>query len=452
MAYNREMLHVMQNFAKKRSQPMKKAVILSLCFLLIVPSVFAGGGREAEGDQVTIEYWHINTEAFGRPGVRRLVDEFHEQNPDIRVVEVFAEGAYTQLLRNLTARVAANRPPDVAQIGYLFRDAILEYPYVPIDQLAARYGGREHLAEFEDHVMELGRVKGIQVGMPYSLSNMVMYYNADLMRRAGVDPDNPFTTWDDWRAAAQALVSRTGVPVYLQFLNDNWHTEVLIRSNGGQMLICDADGYFKSGVNSPEAVEAIQFWANMVQQGLAMDLLWHHAAGPFASQEIATFGTTVAYRATLERMVGGAFELRAAPMPSFGDKPKQLPGGGNFLTVFSQDARRQEAAWRFVQFLTSRQGFTVWTQETGYVPLLPDVADDPAYLRDFIANNPIQRVAIAQLANTVSWTSYPGPNGVAAQQALHDAIERAFRGMPAQTAMNQAAAEINALIEGQRCR
>ena len=99
---------------------------------------------------------------------------------------------------------------------------------------------------------------------------------------------------------------------------------------------------------------------------------------------------SIAARAGIQR--DADFDLRATLYPQHGEKPVRVPGGGNFLTIYSQDSARQNAAWEFVQHLQSPEGFTEWTKGTGYVPLLPGLTEDPAYLADFVAENPIQEL------------------------------------------------------------
>lgn len=402
---------------------------------------------------VTIQYWHINTEAFGLPAVRELIREFERRNPGIKVEERYHPNAYTGLLQNLQAALAAGNPPDVAQMGYLYtRYAAQNLPFVPITDLARRFGGERHLRRFAPNILALGQVNGVLVGMPYSLSNIVAYYNADLFRKAGLDPDRPPSTWEGWRRAARQIKGRTGkYGIYLILLDDNWAIEALIRSNGGTLLRCE-NGVYRTGVDGKEAVEALGLWADLVREGLALGVPLQQGEQAFLAGEAASFMTTIARRAGLQEQTKGRFELRATRFPTFGGKPPALPGGGNVLMVFSRDPRRQEAAWKFIQFLTSPEGFTVWTKGTGYVPLLPELIRDPRYLKDFVEKNPIQKVAVDQLPFTVPWTSFPGPNGLAASQALFRATQKALSGQAtAAEALKEAALEINRLIGTERC-
>lgn len=402
---------------------------------------------------VTLQYWHINTEAFGLPAVRELIREFERRNPGIKVEERYHPNAYTGLLQNLQAALAAGNPPDVVQMGYLYtRYAAKNLPYVPIAELARKYGNERHLRRFAPNILALGQVDGVLVGMPYSLSNIVAYYNADLFRRAGLNPDRPPSTWEGWRRAARQIKERTGkYGIYLILLDDNWAIEALIRSNGGTLLRCE-NGVYRTGIGDKEAIEALAMWAGLVKEGLALGVPLQQGEQAFLAGEAASFMTTIARRAGLQEQTRGRFELRAARFPTFGGKPPALPGGGNVLMVFSRDPRKQEAAWKFIQFLTSPEGFTIWTKGTGYVPLLPELIRDPRYLKDFVEKNPIQKVAVEQLPFTVPWTSFPGPNGLAASQALFRATQKALSGQAtAEAALREAAQEIHRLIGTERC-
>ena len=427
---------------------MKRSVLLRLSAL----TLGLLGVAAAQGKVTTIEYWHINTESFGGPAVRDLIKTFEAKNPGIKVQERFHQNAYTGLLQNLQAALAAGTPPDVAQVGYLYTNYVAEnFPFVPTTTLAQQFNGAAFLKRFPANVLALGQSGGVQVGMPYSLSNIVTYYNADLLRQAGLDPAKPPKTWDEWRAAAGAIKAKTGkYGIYLQLLDDNWATEALMASNGGALLSCKG-GTYQAAFASPQAAKALQFWADLVKDDLALNTLWTQGEQAFLAGESATFITTIGKRASLQ---GSAkFDLRGTTFPSFGTQKTSLPGGGNVLVVFSKDRAKQEAAWKFTQFLTSDEGFTAWTKGTGYVPLLDKLDQDPRYLAEFVKSNPIQRVGIQQLPNTKRWTSFPGANGLAASQALFKAVQRSLGGQTsAQAALNDAAQEINGLIKNEKCK
>ena len=89
-------------------------------------------------------------------------------------------------------------------------------PFVALEELAAQYDGKAHLAKFSENILELGISDEQLVGMPFSLSNIVIYYNKDLMEAAGLDPENPPQTWQEWQDAGQIIREETGKPLYIE--------------------------------------------------------------------------------------------------------------------------------------------------------------------------------------------------------------------------------------------
>lgn len=408
------------------------------------------GAVSAQTPVTTIQYWNINTEAFGAPAVRDLIAKFESKNPGIKV-EPRAQTGYTGLLQNAQTAIAAGSPPDVVQIGYLYTNYVFEnLPYQDIKKLAASQKD-SHLTGFAGNVLELGQVGSNLVGMPYSLSNMIGYVNADLARKAGLDLARLPRTWAEWQRIAPMIKEKTGkYAISMGYNDDNWSIEGLISSNGGSLLSCVGDTY-KATFDSPEAVQALELWSGMVKSGLWLNANYQQGEQAFLAGETLVHFTTIGSRNNYQK--NAKFELRGTPYPKFGAKPVRLPGGGNVLSIFSKDPAKLEASWKFLKFLTSPEGFTTWTKGTGYVPLQTALAYDKRYLKDFIAENPIQQVGVNQLKNIIRWTSFPGANGLAAGQALYKGVQSSLSNQSsAKAALETAATEANRLITGERCK
>lgn len=183
-----------------------------------------GLGRRQQ-EPVEIEYWHINTQNFGLRTLQELIPRFQAANPGVTVTERYHDNGYTGLLENLQTALAAGRPPDVAQIGYLYQQYVTTtFPFTSTQALVDEYGPADFLGDFPDNVLDLGRVGDELVGLPYSISNMVVYYNAELLRQAGVDPEAPPHDWAAWAEAARAVRDETGKPGFFMGTTDNWAT------------------------------------------------------------------------------------------------------------------------------------------------------------------------------------------------------------------------------------
>jgi multiple sugar transport system substrate-binding protein len=416
-------------------------------------SVVAAFGMAALGQSGTISigYWNINTEAFGAPAVRELIAGFEKQNPGIKV-ESRAQTGYTGLLQNTQAAIAGGNPPEVVQVGYLYTNYVAEnLPFQEIRALAERNGATKHLDSFPKSIFKLGTVGNQLVGLPYSLSNMIGYVNLDLVKKAGLDPNKLPNSWEGWRKLAPDIKAKTGkYAISMGYNDDNWSIEGLIASNGGNLLECQ-NGEQKAVFDSKEGAAALQLWADLVKNSTWLNANYQQGEQAFLAGETLVHFTTIASRANYQR--NAKFELRGIGYPRFGSKPVRIPGGGNVLVSFAKDTAKQAAAWKFIQYLTSNSGFSVWTKGTGYVPLLPSLSLDSRYLKDFIAQNPIQQVGIRQLGNTITWTSFPGNNGLAAGQSLFKAVQQALSSQsPADVALKSAAIEVNRLIAGEKCK
>ncbi len=429
---------------------MRKAlsvVWLVVVALLVSLSVFSPTAAQRT---VTIEYWNINNQGFGGAIVDHLIELFEADNPGINV-EPRVQESYPGLVQNLELQLASGNPPAVVQIGWPYLDYIYNnLPYIPVGELVERWGGAEYVAQFPENILAMTRMGDELVGLAYSLSNPVVYYNADMFVKAGLDPDNPPTTWEGWlEIAPQLSEANGGIPVFnFGYGSDNWILQAFVESNGGRMLVCE-DGEYRSGLDSPEAAAGLQAWADVVLSKQSLNAHYNEATPAFIAGETVTYTYSIAGRGNIQSQA--SFDVRATTFPQFGDHPVRVPSGGNLLVVFATDPAQQEAAWKFVQHLTSVAGLSEWTRGMGYIPLYEAVLSEPAYA-EFIAQNPIQQVGNSQRERMVRWTSFPGPNGLAAGEAAFRATQAALSGeMSAAEALAQAAREIDQLIAGQPC-
>lgn len=111
------------------------------------------------------------------------------------------------------------------------------------------------------------------------------------------------------------------------------------------------------------------------------------------------------YNASNGASQAGSWDLRAAAMPSFDGQPTVPVNSGSGLYIFAQDPAKQRAAWEFLQYVTSAEGYTTIVQDMGYVPLRPAIVDDPQYLQAFAQENPYLAINLDQLTRLHPWVS-----------------------------------------------
>lgn len=401
--------------------------------------------------KAVIEYWHVNSESFGGPTVKQLVEQFNKENPDIEVVEKYNPDMYKGLTQNLQAAMASGKNPDVVQMGYSYLNYAGEnLKYVRIQDIINKYAPEDKTFlsdNFLPNILALATTDdGKQIGIPYSVSVPVLYYNPDIFRQAGLNPGQPPRTWQEVAQYAETIKNKTGnVGFFMQEFADNWAQQALIESNGGHILV-KKDGHTVAGFDSPEAAQAYQVLVDMVKAGSGLHATNEEGFQAFISGKLGMVCTTIGKRENFEK--SAKFTVMATKFPVFEGKARKLPAGGNLLMIFSQDPAKQKAAWRFVKFLESPEALAAWTKGTGYLPPRKGVVEDPKGLKAFAEQNKNMQVAMSQMPEVVKWASFPGVNGLQAEQTLIDVRDIILSGQqtPAE-ALKQAAAKVNSLLQ-----
>lgn len=398
-----------------------------------------------QGRKLTIEYW----QAFGEYGsIKEINARFNESQSEIEVVsKVYND--YQELVQAVQAATAAGHPPALAGIGFNYlRYAVANLPHLTIQEVAERAGDAAYLAEgFTPNLLVLGQVDGVQHGLPFIIGTPYLSYNADLFAEAGLEGRGP-RTWAETAEFARTIKDETGREgLYLSLTADFWTMQALIESNGGRLLIAEEPDAPRTGLDSPEAIEAIATFVDMVQRDrTALPLEYAQGQQSFNSGLIAMMIASA--DALREPIESGAFKLGTVPFPTFGDRPRKVPAGGNNLFIFTQDEAEQRAAWEYVKFATAPDQIILITQETGYPPPRLSLVDDPAYLAGFYDENPLFRAEIEQFPDVVQWASWPGANGLEIEQILLDFRDKILAGsQDVPTAARETAETINQLLQ-----
>lgn len=405
------------------------------------------------GEKTVIEYWHCNAETQGGLTVEELVKNFNDNNDHIEVVAKYNPDMYKGLMQNLQAEAAVGNSPAIVQIGWAFLDYFSNnFSYMAPQDAIDQYDS-EDASFLTDHflpnILELAENSdGAQVGIPYSLSNPVLYINRDLLTEAGLNPDGP-QTWEEVKEFADTIKEKTGkYGFYMQEPADFWAQQGFIESNGVSMLAEDENGTKLLSFATDEGIEAMQMYQDMVKDGSAMHISWEEGCQSFIDGNCAMLYTTIARRATIQK--GAAFDLAAVKSPVWEGKERKVPAGGCFLAITAQGDEQAAAAWEFEKYLYSVESMAAWTVGTGYVPPRKDVADAENGLRSFLAENKLMTPAIEQMDSVVPWTAFPGDAGLQAEQMLLDMRDQILGGqVTAAEGMTKTQEAINALLSAQ---
>lgn len=407
---------------------MKKKNFLNL---ILLSGLLIGAGCSKDGEVVTkgteiankpveIEYWHVASESFGGAAIKELIANFNTNNPDIKVIEKFNPDMYKGLTQNLQVAIASKKYPAIVQMGYSYLNyAESNFEYTTPQEIVDKYFP-EDTKYFEENflknVLELGQVNGKQVGIPYSISNPIMYINADLFKEAGLDPNNLPETWTEVVEAAKIIKDKTGnAGFFMQEYADNWAQQALIEGTGGQILKYEGAKTIPTFA-TPESAEAYQLIADMVKDKTAVHATNEEAFQTFLNGKIGMVVTTIGKRENFQSTA--KFDLRGAKFPIFEGKERKLPAGGNMLMIMSKSPEEQKAAWKFMKYLLSAEATEKWTKGTGYLP--PTIQQKGTGIEKFISENQLMSVAASQMEDMGKWASFSGSNGLQAEQILID--------------------------------
>ncbi|MDR7458152.1 MAG: extracellular solute-binding protein, partial [Armatimonadota bacterium] len=155
----------------------------------------------ATQQQVTITYWQYFFESKVRL-IDQLIPQFQAQNPGIRVVhENFPYDTYNQ---KVASAVPAGQGPDVINLFYGWVPLYVDSGYLqplPTDAFPVQELEREFVP-----MLRNSRFDGKYWALPTAVRSLAMFYNDDLLARAGVA--RAPVTWDEFLVAAEKTTVR----------------------------------------------------------------------------------------------------------------------------------------------------------------------------------------------------------------------------------------------------
>ncbi len=389
---------------------------------------------------------HYPMLGFFKDVMDTISKKFMEENPDIKITFANPSATYEEGIQTIMRQAGTAEMPDVTFIG-LNRLRMVNERDIPVD-LAPFIAKDGNMAEqgFSDNILKLAQVKGKQVGLAFATSNPIMYYNADLVRKAGGNPDTPPKTWDEVIALSSKIkaLGDGNEGIDFRWQGDDWMFSALLFGAGGKMLNDDESAV---AFNGPEGQKAIELLDRMVKEGGLPVFTKQAGEQAFVAGKVGfAFQTTGALRNTIKN-VGDKFDLRTAQIPLIDPVNGKLPTGGNAAVMLTRDAAKQDAAWKFIKFAAGPFGASVVVPGTGYVPNNELAAKSPEYLGNFYKENPLFVAGLSQMPRMIPWYAFPGSNGVKVTQTIVENLSRVVEQTASpKEALDDAAAEVESLL------
>ena len=406
--------------------------------------LFAGGQTEAADERVSILIaYPVAVDAPVTDILNGYAEAFMAENPNVTVKPVYA-GGYSDVKTMIQTTIdgGGDAPAlavmlatdlfDLANAGYI--EPITKY----VDGMENRDA---YINDFLPAFLSNSYYMDEIWSLPFQRSAVVMYYNADMIKEAGLPvPDS----WDSLASAAGALTVKDGDDVLrwgIEWPSDwpYWLFQPL-SLGAGQNIVGegDTDVFFDNG----EVIEAVEYYNSLSADYGAMpagvQASWGNIVPNFVSGNTAMI---VHSSGSLSKVLSQAdFTVGVMGVP--GKKPGtgySVPGGGNLYMVAGADEAQKKAAYDFAVFITEASRAADFSIATGYIATRKSSMGDAA-MKAYVAENP--QVMQVQDVLADAGKEFAIQNLGEVRTIFHKYLQAAFNGeMPAAEAMAAAQRE-----------
>ena len=409
-------------------------------------AVAVGMSMPAMADTELTMYYPIAVGGALTEVVDSIVADFEAENPDIKVNAIYYGNYDDTRVRALSALNSG----DPAQLAVMFSidayDLIEQDLILPFNDLVSGSDGANWLNSFYPALMANGNIEGKTWGIPFQRSTIVAYYNKDMFRAAGLDPESPPTSWDELISMGKALtkdgaygimIPSTGYPY--------WMFQALAIQNGKEVMSNDGlTTYF----DDPTVVETLEFWKSLSSEHGVMPegtVEWGTLRQAFLEGQTAMMWHSTGNLTAVKK--NASFDFGVAELPANVRKGSPT-GGGNFYIFKDTSAEEQAAALKLIQFMTSAEQAAAWSIATGYMGVSPAAYETDA-LKSYTSSFPPALVARNQLEHAVA--EFSTFETARVREGLNNAIQSALTGSKsAADALGEAQAAAERLLKDYR--
>ncbi|MCR9196282.1 MAG: ABC transporter substrate-binding protein [Hyphomonas sp.] len=342
---------------------------------------------------------------------------FEEQFPDINIEFVPSE-RYDDLVQQTLRASITDTLPDVSHQGMnQLRTLVDRELLVPLDRFIALESDWEdqgYLAASAD----MSSYNDATYGLPFAISVPVIFYNAELVREAGGDPDNLPQSWPAIIDLAERIDDLGPMGIWFDYqASSAWPFQTLVFSQGGRMLSEDENVIAFDGPEGEWAFDLLRRFGEAGQ----IDMTRQQARQSFGAGELGIYQNASSLLTRFQEAADGRFEVLMQPVPMAAGG--RLPAAGNAVAMLTTEEERQAAAWEYIKFVTGPIGQSIVAQNTGYVPANMAAIEG---LRDFYAANPQSRNAVDALGSMTTWYAFPGENSVRITETIREGMRTAI--------------------------
>jgi multiple sugar transport system substrate-binding protein len=398
-----------------------------------------GGMIEAPSAFAASKMW-FNTLFHGgdADAMETIVKKIEAANPDLAVD--LTQGAWTEYYAQLYNSVVAEAAPQLGIVDDFRFESVAGVLYdvenTPAGNILDLMGAKT--GDFSQ--WEISLIDGKPLGIPLDQNGFGIYYNKDIFKKAGLDPDRFPETRSEFEAACEAI-KKTGKVAFHPALSGE--TRYIRRAWLG--LLWGLNGsYIESGkasFNNDKGRESLQYLVDMVH-GKGWNAPGTNGINQFLAGELGMLQNGSWFYLTVEK---AKIDYGCAMPPKFFDR--QVAWGGYHLFVLpkqSDDSEGRDNLKTTARFLKAfLPHYSLWGQMGGAVPMLKGATDDPGLRQSNVWKR--QLAMFSDAAAKGLWQAEPRhPKITDVDNAVEPYTQEAYNGtMSVADALAKAEADVN---------
>lgn len=387
-------------------------------------------GEPNGGEQVTLwHYFEHEAEALNA-----VIKEYNESQSEIYVVPTYV--SREELMKQYTIGAVSGDLPDIGMVDSPDMSSYISLGvFADIQDYLDDWGDLDQF--YDGPLSSCMDSEGRLHGLPNNSNCLAIICNMDLLNAAGVEPP---TTWDELLEVAAATTDPdNGVYGFAMsaISNEEGTFQFIPWLYGAGGSVGDID--------SPEAIEAVSFLGDLVQNGYMSNecVNWGQGDGlnAFVAGKAAMFESGTWHIAQLDGDLKDDvnFEYKYIEMPTNNGNQASVIGGENFGVTTA--AKNVEACVDFLEFMQTAQNNADWCEIAGKLPVRKDAVE----LKDFWTEDERYKVFNDSLNFAVA--RGPHPQWPTISEAVWTAEQAVILGQSsAEDAMAQAATVIDPIL------
>jgi ABC-type glycerol-3-phosphate transport system substrate-binding protein len=316
------------------------------------------------GRAISLEVWLTDWEQSTQQLFNdQLVPAFEAANPDTAVnIQYLDWRVFTE---KLIAAHAGGVLPDIYQAGAEYVAPLATKGMaLEIDSYLGGWGQKD---DFYESAWSTVTYQGKTYGVPILSAPQTLMYRKDMLQSSGVE--RPPATWDDLEQVAMKATKRDGEKFMVSGFNARpiWQQYVwFLFQNGGDVFKPDGQVV----VNSPEAIEALDYFSRLFNQDKVASKSSIAAptanVGAMAANLVAMqLGNQLTVRDFRQNNPTQAGNLVVAEPLS---KKQQVTTNWTDWLAISKQSKHADASWKFMQFVADKDNLLKYNETMYFIP------------------------------------------------------------------------------------